>query len=210
MSKLIELDPLHIRRYMRLAKQVGEDNNPCYSRHIGSVIVNPLIHKVVGTGYNGPARDTPHCVERVYLEEIFWPQLNPGEKEILHKKVYEGDVVIKEDQQFCSDFLDKYTGCKTCPRRLIDAKSGEKLEKCSCCHSETNAIVNASDILYGCYIFCWCPVPCWECSKLIINSGIKRVYCLKVEKDYSFGSRWLLRKGGVEIIEHDEQYCTQD
>jgi dCMP deaminase len=179
-----------IGKYMRLAKQLGEDQNPCYSRQIGVIIVDPIANKIVGTGYNGPPRGVPHCDSAEHLKNVVWPQLNHSEKSLIEFK----PMTIEE-------FVDKYKDCKTCPRKLIGAPSGKRLELCSCVHAEANAIVNAAQNISGCIMFAYCLLPCIECTKLIINSGIKTVYCLKEEKDYSVGSRFLFEQASVEIFE---------
>lgn len=179
-----------VGKYMRLAKLLGEDHNPCYSRKIGVVIVDPQINKIVGTGYNGPPRSTPHCDSSVHLRNIVWPQLSSKEKQKLDESVQTAD-----------DFVNKYAGCKTCPRKIVGAPSGQRLELCSCAHAEANAIVNAAQNVVGCVMFAYCLLPCIECTKLIINSGIKKVFCLQEEKDYSVGSRYLFKEAGVGIVE---------
>ena len=179
-----------VKKYMRFAKLVAEDQNPCYARQVGAVVVDPELNKIVGTGYNGPPKGVPHCDTEEHLNHVVWTQLSPIERDLIGFK-----PITKEE------FVQKYTDCKTCPRRLVMAGSGQRLELCSCVHAEANAIVNAAQNLSGCYIFCWCPLPCVECSKLIINSGIKKVYCYKEEKDYSVGSRFILGKAGIEILE---------
>lgn len=182
-----------IKKYMRLAKLLGEESNPCYSRKIGAIIVDPAINKIVGTGYNGPPRNTPHCDSEEHLQNIVWPNLSDKEKSVAN--------VDK-----CEDFIGKFKDCKVCPRRLVGAVSGKRLELCSCAHAEVNAIVNASTNLHGCEIFGWCSVPCIECTKIIINSGIKRVYCFKEPEDYSIGSRYLFKKASVDLVEFDKSY----
>lgn len=215
-NETINIDDMHARKYMRLAKQVGEDNNPCYSRHIGVVIMDPVTGKVIATGYNGPPRKVPHNDDREYLEDVVWPQLTEHEKKLavlasvpkctppVPPEVYEG-------VEPCEMFCNAWQGKKTCPRKLVGAPSGQRLELCSCAHAETNAIVNASCNLYGGWMFAYCGVPCYECTKLICQAHIRRIYCLKWENDYSFASRWMLRKKGVEVIEHpDEWYMVQE
>lgn len=200
---MIELDQKWLGKYMRLAKQVGEDTNPCYSRHIGVVIVDPRINKVVGSGYNGPPRKTPHTDERHYLENFFWPQLTNEEKSKAMSKIAGCEDPTNLD---CEKFCDHFAGCKTCPRRLVDASSGKRLELCSCVHAETNAIVNSSQSLVDCYMICYCGVPCTECTKLIINAGIKRVYCFDWGADYSQGSRYLFEQAGVSVFVHPLEF----
>lgn len=192
-----------VRKYMRMAKQFGEDSNSCYSRQIGTVIVDPNINKVVGTGYNSPPRSTPHCDSHEYLEEVVWPQLTMEEKTpfIATLSPYSDDLG--------KSFADKYACSKQCPRKIIGCKSGQRLELCSCAHSETNAIINASQSLVGAYMFAYCGVPCAECSKLIINAGIAKVYCIDWGADYSFASRFLFEKAGVDIIMHKPEYYLE-
>lgn len=195
-----------VGKYMRMAKQLGEDNNPCHSRQIGVVLVHVYDDggsKVVGTGYNGPPRGTPHCDTREYLRDIFWPQLTDQEKRHALKMFgcFDDDPIEGSDAK--DIFLDNATGCGKCPRRLVGARSGERLELCSCAHAETNAITNAAEDLHGCWAFCWCGVACWECAKLMINAGIKRAYFIDGGgADYSFGSRWLFSKAGLHIEVH--------
>ncbi len=179
-----------VKKYMKLAKLLGEDQNPCYSRKIGVLIVDPKINKIVGTGYNGPPRGTPHCDTAEHLRNVVWPQLTAEEQE--H---------IVGNPQNVEQFVDKYAECKTCPRRIIGAPSGKRLELCSCAHAEANAIVNAAQNLVGCVMFAYCLLPCIECTKLIINSGIQEVFCLHEEKDYSVGSRFLFKEAGINVIE---------
>lgn len=187
---VIFMNEKFILKYMRIAKLVAEDQNPCYSRHVGAIIVDPTVNKIVGAGYNGPPKSVPHCDSEEHLNAIVWPQLSNSEKSLIEFK-----PMTQEE------FVSKYAGCKQCPRKIIKAGPGQRLELCSCVHAEANAIVNASQKLLDCYIFCWCPLPCIECTKLIINAGIKKVYCYHEEKDYSVGSRFLFEKANVEVIE---------
>lgn len=191
-----------IRKYMKIAKCIADNNDSCYSRKIGSIIVNPESNTIIGTGYNGPPQKTPHTDSREYLEELFWPLLTLDEKSIgmtnigisiKPEEIQENENIYKE--KFCKHFSEK----KICPRRLVDANSGCRLELCSCSHSEQNAITNAAQSTVGCFMFCWCGIPCIDCTKAIINSGIKSIYCILKPSDYSSQSRWLLKKAGIII-----------
>lgn len=200
-----------VKKYMRVAKQIAEDNDSCYSRKLGAVIVKVYPDgrsRQVSGGYNGPPRNTPHCDSRPHLRNVFWPQLTPKEKFsacINTIGIYYGDGDEDEDRNK-TNFLSAAKGCKTCPRRLIGAQTGERTELCSCEHAERNAIYNAAEDLQECWMFCWCGVPCQDCTKAVINSGIKHVYCLEDDsyghnagRDYSFASRWLLDVAGVQL-----------
>jgi dCMP deaminase len=196
-----------VGKYMRLAKLVGEDNNPCHSRKIGVIIVDPVSNRILGTGYNGPPKGTPHCDTQEYIHDVFWPQLDPVEKA---KAANAAECTSHEDLDMCRAVCDKYANSKTCPRKIIGAPSGKRLELCSCVHGEANAIVNSAKDLYGATMFCWCGVPCVECTKLIINAGIKQVYCIDWGADYSPSSRYLFRQAGVVVECHAPDYYLVD
>lgn len=205
-----------VGKYMRMAKQVGEDQNPCLSRSIGVITVHPIENRVVSTGYNGPPKGVPHCDTEAHLKDYVWPQLTDYEKTLL---ISHDDNLSKEHSngikiEYLKDHIcENLDGCGQCPRRLIGAKSGQRLELCSCAHGERNAVTNATESLYRCYMFCWCGIPCNECTKTIINSGIKKVYCLGNTDQYIEGdefykfdmSRWMFKQAKIETIELQEE-----
>ena len=192
---------------MRLAKQIGEDENPCYSRQIGVIIVDPASKAIRSTGYNGPPPNTPHTDSPAYLREFFWPQLYQDEIEIINNKLKHphepSDFTQARNESILEDFLVQFSNKQICPRRLVDAKSGERSELCSCGHAERHAITNAECCIRGFVMFCWCVIPCIQCSDAIIHAGISTVHCL-LGKPYHTVSRWLLESGGVEIVRHHE------
>lgn len=205
---------------MRLAKALADDNDACFSRKIGCLIVNPESNNVVGLGYNGPPQGTPHCNSQRYLQTIFCPQLSDQELELATKSIeklsgQKSDVVDSECDVLVRHVRTNFISCEgsalnTCPRRFINAGPGERSELCTCEHAERNSIYNAQGSTVGCYIFCYCPLPCLDCCKAIIGARIKRVYCLKInsyrgEKDYSPTSRWLLHNAKVEVLELDKE-----
>lgn len=69
--------------------------------------------------------------------------------------------------------------CKELNRCLRkDAKSGENLNECVACHAEVNAISQCckyGQTTKGAYIYIT-TYPCINCMKLIIASGIKKVF----------------------------------
>jgi dCMP deaminase len=206
------MTPKFIKKYMRLARLVGSDQIHCLSRGIGSVIVNPIENRILGTGYNGPPKSVPHCDSYNYLEEIVYPQLSNEDKKYIfndYKEITTSSYFLKSAR----DFADYYNGCKVCPRRLVGAKSGERLNLCSCAHSEQNAIINAAQSVFGSYLFCWCGPPCFDiCAKAIVNAGIIRVYALKtLDSAYNENkTRWLFSQAGVELFELEESWINDD
>ena len=186
-----------IKKYMRIAREVGEYENPCYSRKIGVVIVDPVGNKILGTGYNGPPPGTPHCDDKDFLVNYFLPQLTPLEK-----------INLIAEYHSLEDFVEVVKDCRTCPRRYVNAASGQRNELCSCGHAERHAITNTSCSLYSSVMFCWCGVPCLQCTDAIIQAGVKRVYCLK-DKDYHSTSRWLFLKARIPILEHEKSFFDE-
>lgn len=66
---------------------------------------------------------------------------------------------------------------KTCIRKLLNLKSGERQELCKVVHAEQNAILNAlfnKHDIKGSTIYVT-KSPCIICSKILINAGIKRI-----------------------------------
>lgn len=197
------------KKWLRLAKAVKEVENPCYSRQIGVVIVDPDTNSLVSSGHNGPPQNCPKNDDRDYLKDVVWPQLEPSEvAEATKRYVYTPDYNVLPDQIFAQNFA----GCKTCPRRLIGAASGKRLELCSCIHGEVDAITRANRDVSGYYMMCYCGVPCIECTKVIINSGIDAVVGIDHGKgDYSlYSSRWLFEKSKVQLILVPEEWIWQD
>ena len=89
----------------------------------------------------------------------------------------------------------------TCPRYIVGAKSGEKLSICSCRHSESNAIFAAAGRTEGAIMYCFCGVPCADCTGDIIHAGIETVYHLDDKPDYSYQSRSWFNQANIELIE---------
>lgn len=72
------------------------------------------------------------------------------------------------------------------------------------CHAELNAILNSTKNMNGCTLYVTL-FPCNECSKAIIQSGIKRVvyYCNKyADTDSVKASAILLSKCGISVDEY--------
>lgn len=207
------MSPKFVKKYMRLAQFVGNDQNPCLSRGIGSVIVDPVRNREVSTGYNGPAKGVPHMDSFESLKEFIYPQLSEKDKEYIydHNECIGKNYVQPWDVD-AEDFAKAFEGCKTCPRKLVGAKSGERLDLCGCAHSERNALLNATCDVTGFYLFTYCGTPCLDCTVEIINKGIGRVYCLaedsgpKDNKYFSWRSEWKFVKAGVEVIKLDKEW----
>jgi len=88
-----------------------------------------------------------------------------------------GSVIVGKDNEILS------TGYNSFPRGLDDSKEErqKRPEKYFWMeHSERNAIYNAARIgvsIKEASIYITCGLPCMDCGRGIINSGIKKVYC---------------------------------
>jgi deoxycytidylate deaminase len=195
-----------LKKFMAIAKGVMNSENPCPSRAIGTIIVDPETLSVVSTGHNGPPGDLPRCDDRDYLENVVWGQLLPQEKENALR-----NHLTMSDKENKEKFLDLFADCGQCPRKVIGAPSGIRLELCTCAHSEANAVIKAARDITGMWMFCYCGVPCHDCCKPIIESRLSTVVAIdkhepgcsyeqKRRADYSYGSRWMLEKAGVQLV----------
>lgn len=200
-KKWLGFSPRFIEKYMRLARQVGIDQNQCLKHHFGTIIVNPQTNLIIGTGYNGPARNLPKCDSYDHLLNMVCPQLTDPEKITLLEKIPESFNNIRDINE---RIARGYENCGQCPQNLLKLKRSERSQVCGCSHSEANALLNCSQSTNNCYLFCWCGIPCFKCTGTIINAQITKVFCLKTKEDYSSGSRWMFGRAGVDIIEIDE------
>lgn len=202
-----------VKHWMKVAGLIEDSENPCYSRKIGVVIVNPITDTLVSVGHNGPPHGSPPCDDEIYLRDVVLPQLTEDEQVHAFNKMRNSERYheLKASGEFDSDskcwFSNFYHNCRECPRRLVGAPSGKRLELCTCAHAEHNAIVNAGRDLSGFWMICHCGVPCVECSKTIVNSGISTVVCQGRPIDYSpYSSRWILNNAGVTVIIKPDSY----
>jgi deoxycytidylate deaminase len=194
-----KLNDTETRKWLRLTKAVQEVESPCYSKQIGVVIVDPNTNSMVSCGHNGPPQGCPPNDSHGYLKDVVWPQLTAAEvSQAMEKYHFKPDYAVPPEQVFAENFRD----CKQCPRRIVGAERGKRLELCTCIHGETDAIARANRNVSGCYMMCYCGVPCVECTKVIINAGIDTVVALDNRaKDYSvYSSRWLFEKSNVQLV----------
>lgn len=88
-----------------------------------------------------------------------------------------GAVIVGKDNEILS------TGYNSFPRGLDDTKTErqERPEKYFWFeHAERNAIYNAARIgvsTEGSEIYLTCDIPCTDCTRAIINAGIKKIHC---------------------------------
>lgn len=92
-----------------------------------------------------------------------------------------------------------------CPRKRMGYKQGEGLQHCSAVHSEVNTVLQSARLgvnTKGSTLYCYCNVPCINCSKELINAGIQRVVCLGKEEYFNnngLSSIEMLTQAGVQL-----------
>ena len=122
-----------------------------------------------------------------------------------------GAVIAKNKRIMTTGYNGASAGIKSCKergeclRRKLDIPSGTSHELCYATHAEQNAIIQAAKMgicIDGATLYCT-HQPCAICTKMIINSGIKRVvYQYGYPDDFSLE---LLAESGVQIEKFDPQ-----
>ncbi|MBN1114118.1 MAG: dCMP deaminase family protein [Oligoflexia bacterium] len=106
----------------------------------------------------------------------------------LRRKV--GAVIVKDNMVVSTGYNGPPRGvphCREtgCIREQNHVPSGEKHELCRGLHAEQNAIIQAARFgvnITGAELYC-STKPCVICTKMIINSGISRVYYIEDYND---------------------------
>lgn len=96
-------------------------------------------------------------------------------------------------------------GCERCLRRMEGTiKAGELLDRCLCCHAESNSIIHCATLgvsvkgstMYTTY------VPCLECTKMSITAGVRRFVCLG---DYPEKDGGLVEQAGLKCTKMERR-----
>lgn len=101
-----------------------------------------------------------------------------------------GVVIVGQDNQIVS------TGYNSFPRGIDDnvSERQERPEKYYWfSHAETNAIINCAlngVSTKGSKMYMTCGVPCADCTRNIINAGIKEIWCQPTLKDMNNRNLW--------------------
>ena len=118
------------------------------------------------------------------------------------RRLQVGAVIVKDDRVISMGYNGMPAGwennCESTQEDGILKTRPEVL------HAESNAIAKlakSNDSGLGADLFIT-HAPCMECSKLIFQSGISRVYYSSEYRDDS-GIKFL-KQSGVEVVKHDE------
>ena len=129
------------------------------------------------------------------------------------RRLQVGAVIVKNDRVISMGYNGMPAGWdNNCESEEIEfdlvtktrTGTGKLITRPEVLHAESNAIAKlakSNDSGDGADIFVT-HAPCMECSKLIFQSGIRRVYYSQDYRDDS-GIRFL-KQSGVEVIKHDE------
>jgi len=105
-----------------------------------------------------------------------------------------GCVIVKDKRILSTGYVGSPMGIKHCDEsghemHTVTYEDGKESRHCiRTTHAEQNAIANAARFgvaLEGATLYCQM-TPCYTCAKIIINTGIKRIVCVK---DYHAGAR---------------------
>ena len=144
--------------------------------------------------------------------EYFQELAHTVKKKSKDKNTQIGVVIVGKDKEIIS------TGYNSFPRGINDSldERQERPEKYYWFeHAERNAIYNAARIgvsTKGATMYLSCGVPCSDCARAIINSGITRIFCER--NDYTKGPHWadsqqrswtMFDEVGVEVCFYDNQ-----
>jgi dCMP deaminase len=177
------MKPKFQKLYNNIAHEVAKMSH-ARRLQVGAVIVKD--DRVISMGYNGmPAGWENNCELKEHMSSDAGGWLSP--EEIYEQWPFEETVVVTNDNE--SFEIDRRYRLKTKPEVL---------------HAESNAVsklAKSNDSGEGADIFIT-HAPCMECSKLIFQSGIRRVYYSQDYRDDS-GVKFL-KISGVEVIKHDE------
>ena len=95
-----------------------------------------------------------------------------------------GAVMVKDKNILATGYNGTPSGIRHCAevgclRQQLNVPSGERHELCRGLHAEQNAIIQAAKHgvnIDGATLYCT-HSPCIICSKMLINSGVKRIVC---------------------------------
>lgn len=94
---------------------------------------------------------------------------------------------------------------KSCLRSKYNVPSGERHELCRGLHAEQNAIIQAAlhgVSIEGATIYCT-HQPCSICTKMLINSGIKKF--VFSSPYYDPLAEEMMREAGIEVVIYSQQ-----
>lgn len=149
--------------------------SPCLSRKIGALLVRD--NSIVSTGYNGPPRGIPHCGHDRFMKDESLSGMLRGKQ------------------------LQKSVVKTTCPRRILNFKSGEGMQWCPAQHAEENAVSNAARngvSVLETTLYMNSVIPCQKCFGTLINAGIVEIVIEDITL-YDKHTEFLINNSSIKI-----------
>lgn len=127
-------------------------------------------------------------------------------------------VIVRDKRVIATGYVGAPAGLQTCDevghliKVAFDERGGQKKHCVRTTHAEANAIAQAARYgiaIDGATIYIKM-TPCLDCTKLLVNAGIKKVVCRKrYHADHD--SVKMLADAGVELIvlENEEEHYAQ-
>lgn len=145
-------------------------------------------------------------MDRLSWDEYFIQMADAVSRRATCDRGRSGCVIVKDHRMLVAGYVGSPMGLPHCDDvghqfKTVIHEDGHRTNHCvRTVHAEQNAICQAARFgipLDGATLYCRM-TPCRVCSMLIINCGIKRVYC---EKKYHDGqeSEAMLRESGVLV-----------
>ncbi|HZK54198.1 MAG TPA: dCMP deaminase family protein [Desulfosporosinus sp.] len=129
-----------------------------------------------------------------------------GRSTCLRRQV--GAVMVKEKQILSTGYNGSPSGLLHCAevgclRQILSVPSGERHEICRAVHAEQNALIQAAKhgvAIAGAELYTTLQ-PCVQCTKMIINAGIRRVvYAQSYPDQLAVG---MAKEAGLELVQLD-------
>ena len=157
-------------KYIRMA-EIWATNSYARRNKVGALLVKD--GQIISDGYNGTPKGFDNSCENEVKCDVDWDNINSLDGGASICKTYDSD-------------------CSKCPHHYLVTKP-EVL------HAEANAITKVAKSNYsseGSTLYVTLS-PCFECAKLIIQSGIKRVVYKEAYRKTD--GLDLLKKAGIEV-----------
>jgi len=130
-------------------------------------------------------------------------QVVAGRSTCLRRQV--GAVMVKDRQILSTGYNGSPSGLLHCDeigclRQSLSVPSGERMEICRAVHAEQNALIQAAKhgvAIDGADLYCT-HQPCVQCTKMMINVGIRRVVYIHSYLDPL--ADVMARESGLELI----------
>lgn len=148
-------------------------------------------------------------IERPSFDEIFMEISYAWAKRATCLRRRVGAVIAKDHQQLTAGYNGAPRGVPHCAetgciREKLNVPSGKNAELCRGTHAEQNAITQAAKFgisLEGSTLYCN-TFPCIICTKMILNSGIKKVV-YDCDYDDPLSKEILSQQSHVEMVRYE-------